>query len=98
MYSNEVGPLTGLKDWILLEVGFDDITLNIAKDISSWAYDYAVEKAAVNDNRAKGVLHSSWLYVGGKTASHFHQIPHTATKRGLPHQLCAALLRCVLSA
>lgn len=55
LYKNEVGPLTGLKDGILLEVGFDDVTPNIAKDISSWAYDYAVEKVALKDNRAKGV-------------------------------------------
>ncbi|WP_447969893.1 nucleotidyl transferase AbiEii/AbiGii toxin family protein [Nitrospira sp. M1] len=55
MYNNEVGFLTGLKDGILLEVGFDDVIPNIAKDISSWAYDYAVEKVEVNDNRAKSV-------------------------------------------
>lgn len=55
MYKNEVGPLTGLKDGILLEVGFDDVTPNIAKDISSWAYDYAVENVELKDNRAKGV-------------------------------------------
>ncbi len=55
MYQNEVGPPTGLKDGILLEVGFDDVTSNRAKDISSWAYDYAVEKVDVQDNRAKGV-------------------------------------------
>lgn len=55
MYNNEVGLLTGLKNGILLEVGFDDVTPNIAKNISSWAYDYAVEKVAVKDNRAKGV-------------------------------------------
>jgi len=55
MYNNEVGLLTGLKDGILLEVGFDDVTPNIAKDISSWAYDYAVGKVDLEDNRAKGV-------------------------------------------
>ena len=55
MYNTEVGPLTGLKEGILLEVGFDDVTPNMAKDISSWVYDYAVEKVEVKDNRAKGV-------------------------------------------
>jgi len=55
MYNNNVGPVTGLKDGILLEVGFDDVTPNMPKDISSWAYDYAVEKVEVKDNRAKGV-------------------------------------------
>jgi Nucleotidyl transferase AbiEii toxin, Type IV TA system len=54
-YNNAVGPLSGLKDGILLEVGFDDVTPNIPKDISSWAYDYAVNKVAVIDNRARNV-------------------------------------------
>ncbi|HUE10972.1 MAG TPA: nucleotidyl transferase AbiEii/AbiGii toxin family protein [Steroidobacteraceae bacterium] len=45
----------GLKDGILLEVGFDDVTPNAPKDISSWAYDYAFGKVDVTDNRAKGV-------------------------------------------
>ncbi len=55
IYNNNVGPLAGLKDGILLEVGFDDVIPNIPKHISSWAYDYAVEKVKVKDNRAKGV-------------------------------------------
>ena len=55
MYHTVVGPLTGLKDGILLEVGFDDVTPNRAKDISSWAYDYAVENVELKDNRAKAI-------------------------------------------
>jgi hypothetical protein len=38
-----------------LEVGFDDVTPNVATDITSWAYDYAVGKVDIIDNRAKGV-------------------------------------------
>jgi predicted nucleotidyltransferase component of viral defense system len=46
----------GLREGVLLEVGFDDVTPNIAKDISSWAYDHAVaQKVDLIDNRAKGV-------------------------------------------
>lgn len=45
----------GLKDGILLEVGFDDVTPNIAKDISSWAYDHAADKIDIVGNRAKAV-------------------------------------------
>jgi hypothetical protein len=45
----------GLRQGVLLEVGFDDVTPNTAKDISSWAYDYAAGKVAIIDNRAKGV-------------------------------------------
>jgi hypothetical protein len=31
-----------LKDGVLLEVGFDDVAPNAARDISSWGYDYDV--------------------------------------------------------
>jgi hypothetical protein len=55
-YDSVTEPVEGLKDGVLLEAGFDDVTPNSAKDISSWAYDYAVSKSVnVIDNRAKGV-------------------------------------------
>lgn len=54
-YKNHAGPVTGLKDGILLETGFDDVTPNERKDISSWAYDYAADKVLITDNRAKAV-------------------------------------------
>jgi Nucleotidyl transferase AbiEii toxin, Type IV TA system len=54
-YSSHAGVLAGLKDGILLEVGFDDVTPNTGKDISSWAYDFAVDKVTVTDNRAQEV-------------------------------------------
>ena len=44
-----------LKEGVLLEAGFDVVTPNEAKDISSWAYDYAATKVDIIDNRAKGV-------------------------------------------
>lgn len=44
-----------LKSGILLEVGFDDVTPNETKTISSWAYDYGSSKVDVLDNRAKNV-------------------------------------------
>jgi hypothetical protein len=44
--------MTGIKDGILLEVWFDDITPNFPKTISSWAYDFAVSKVPIIDNRA----------------------------------------------
>lgn len=50
------GTKSDLKQGVLLEVGFDDVTPNIPQDISSWAYDYAVEKVELLDNRANGVL------------------------------------------
>jgi hypothetical protein len=45
----------GLREGVLLELGFDDVTPNVAKDISSWAYDYAAGKVDIIDNRAKAV-------------------------------------------
>jgi Nucleotidyl transferase AbiEii toxin, Type IV TA system len=44
-----------LKEGVLLEAGFDVVTPNEAKDISSWAYDYAADKIEIIDNRVKGV-------------------------------------------
>ncbi len=55
LYKSIAEPMEALKDGILLEVGFDDVTPNIAKDISSWAYDHAADKVDIIDNRAKGV-------------------------------------------
>jgi hypothetical protein len=46
----------GLSEGVLLELGFDDVTPNEPKDISSWLYDYAVAKDVdIIDNRAKAV-------------------------------------------
>lgn len=54
-YKSVTEAVDGLKDGVLLEAGFDDVTPNTAKDISSWAYDYAADRVAIIDNRAKAV-------------------------------------------
>jgi hypothetical protein len=54
-YRNLGGQLEGLKEGILLEVGFDDITPNSPRTISSWAYEYATGKVPIIDNRAVNV-------------------------------------------
>lgn len=54
-YASINGSVEGLKDGVLLEVGFDDVAPNEARDISSWAYDYAASQVAIIDNRALGV-------------------------------------------
>ncbi len=47
----------GVKEGVLLEVGFDDVTPNNALNISSWALDFALQRGMqVKDNRAHGVL------------------------------------------
>jgi hypothetical protein len=54
-YKSFTSRIDDLKDGILLEVGFDVVTPNAAKDISSWMYDYAADKVEIIDNRARGV-------------------------------------------
>lgn len=55
IYGPTFGSVPGVKDGILLEVGFDVVTPNRALDISSWAYDYAAPLVDIIDNRAKQV-------------------------------------------
>jgi hypothetical protein len=55
-YANRVGQQTGIKDGILLELGFDDTAPNRPVTISSWAYDAAVSAGVqIIDNRAVNV-------------------------------------------
>ncbi len=51
-YKSTTEAVPGLKEGILLEVGFDDVTPNTPKTISSWAYDYAAGRVDIIDNRA----------------------------------------------
>ncbi|MEI6652126.1 MAG: nucleotidyl transferase AbiEii/AbiGii toxin family protein [Chlorobiaceae bacterium] len=54
-YKSSSASPPGLKEGILLEVGFDDVAPNTPKEISSWAYDYATARVPVIDNRAKSI-------------------------------------------
>jgi hypothetical protein len=64
-YPTTLTQLAGVKDGILLEVGFDDITPHFPRDISSWAYDFGSTKVSVIDNRAKAVAcyHPGYTFV-----------------------------------
>ena len=64
-YATQIGYMAGLKDGILLEVGFDVVTPNTPLMISSWAYDYAADKVEVIDNRAVSVAcyHPGYTFV-----------------------------------
>ncbi len=64
-YDTQIGTLAGLKDGILLEVGFDVVMPNRPCTISSWAYDFAVDKIEVTDNRAIDVAcyHPGYTFV-----------------------------------
>lgn len=56
-YSPRTVSLVGVKDGILLELGFDDTAPNRPVTISSWALDFALKRGeAVFDNRAIDVL------------------------------------------
>jgi hypothetical protein len=55
-YPSVTQPLPGVKDAILLEVGFDLTAPNVPRTISSWALDAALKAGlAVIDNRAVDV-------------------------------------------
>lgn len=55
-YKSHFQTATGLKDGVLLEVGFDKTAPNRPIDISSWALDAALSKGVtVKDNAAKAV-------------------------------------------
>lgn len=56
IYPSAQKKLKGVKSGILLELGFDDTTPNVAVTISSWAYDTAAARnVAARDNRAVDV-------------------------------------------
>jgi nucleotidyltransferase AbiEii toxin of type IV toxin-antitoxin system len=65
IYKSTAARVPGLKDGVLLEVGFDDIAPNVAKDIGSWAYDYAATRVQIIDNRALGIAcyHPGYTFV-----------------------------------
>jgi hypothetical protein len=57
VYSPRAATVAGLKDGILLELGFDDTAPNRPVTISSWALDFAMSLGVeVFDNRAIDVL------------------------------------------
>lgn len=56
-YFSLFSSLTSLKDGVVLELGFDQTTPNVPRDISSWAFEKAaVVNVPIIDNRAKQVL------------------------------------------
>ncbi len=55
-YTSRVATLAGVKDGILLELGFDDTAPNRPVTISSWALDFVMDRGVpVFDNRAMDV-------------------------------------------
>ena len=54
-YKTSTEGMEGLRPGVLLEAGFDEVSPNSAKDISSWVYDHAVaKKVSIIDNRMMG--------------------------------------------
>lgn len=65
-YKNLTEPISGLKEGILLEAGFDNVAPNQLTTISSWAYEHAKESNInIIDNRAIGVAcyHPGYTFV-----------------------------------
>jgi predicted nucleotidyltransferase component of viral defense system len=53
IYQPYFSTLRGVKEGILLETGFDQVTPNVPKTISSWAYEKAIQVGVnIFDNRA----------------------------------------------
>lgn len=89
----------GLKEGILFEAGFDDVTPNRPCDISSWAYDHAARKdQACRQSRESGSMLPSWLHTGGKVANHCQKVQSMAREEAETRQFHPALLRCALPA
>lgn len=66
LYDSYFDNLVGLKQGILLEMGFDDTQPNSPRTISSWAYDKASKSGiAISDNRAIDVpcYHPGYTFV-----------------------------------
>jgi hypothetical protein len=57
IYPTLFDPVPGIKNGILLEIGFAKVTPNSPLTISSWMYDKAVKaKLKIRDNRAQDIL------------------------------------------
>jgi hypothetical protein len=66
IYKSSTSAITGVKDGILLEVGFDTVTPNRKITIGSWAYDKASGfQSNVIDNQAKDIIcyHPGYTFV-----------------------------------
>jgi hypothetical protein len=66
LYKTAFPKIEGIKEGVLLEVGFDDVTPNSSLTISSWALDFAQKKGVeVKDNRARNVkcYHTGYTFV-----------------------------------
>ena len=67
IYKTVVDPIPGIKEGILLEAGFDNVTPNESLTISSWAYDKAstTEGISIIDNRAIDIIcyHPGYTFV-----------------------------------
>ncbi len=65
-YDTTTDAVEGVKEGILLEIGFDTITPNNPLTISSWAYDKAIDQdVPITDNRAVNIpcYHPGYTFV-----------------------------------
>lgn len=95
-YDSRTDAADGLKEGVLLEAGFDNVTPNEAKDISSWAYDHAAGKVEIIDNRAKAVpcYDARYTFVE-KLQTVSTKFRQQQASGELPLNFHAALLRCL---
>jgi hypothetical protein len=83
LYKSYFGSLPVVKDGILLEVGFSQVTPNEPITISSWAYDFSIAEAPevfLIDNRAKGVQ-CYGIYASGEATNYYQKLSPRNGKR-----------------
>ncbi len=86
-YQSVTEAITGVKEGILLEAGFDTVTPNRKMTISSWAYDRAIlnPSVTISDNRAAGIscYHPGYTFVEKlqTIATKFRQEQHGAAPK-----------------
>lgn len=87
LYESKTGNIEGVKEGILLEVGFDTVTPNNKLMITSWAYEKASNNRKIDilDNRAKDVAcyHPGYTFVEKlqTVATKFRQEQETGVKK-----------------
>ncbi|HET6252978.1 MAG TPA: nucleotidyl transferase AbiEii/AbiGii toxin family protein [Puia sp.] len=86
-YTSNTSALEGVKDGILLEVGFSKVAPNEPRDIDSWTYNFATANSDIPllDNRAPGVVcyHPGYTFVEKLQTiiRHYRQEAADGTKR-----------------
>jgi hypothetical protein len=88
-------PIEGLRQGVLLELGFDDVMPNTPKDIARGLMTTPWTRLKSSATGRKALLATILAtHLRRKIADHLDKIPPTTGKRRLSRRVHAALLRC----